>query len=44
MSSVDDGSRDVIALVAEKLQIPFFPHKHLGYEGNLKYGLKKPLK
>ena len=40
---VDDGSKDNIATVAKKLNIPFYSHKHLGYGGNIKYGLKKAL-
>jgi len=40
---IDDGSRDNIREVAKKLNIPFFEHRHLGYGGNLRYGLKKSM-
>ncbi len=40
---VDDGSKDDIASVAKELNIPLFKHKHLGYGGNIKFGLKKAL-
>mgnify|MGYP001619974932 FL=1 len=40
---VDDESRDNIKTIAKKLGIEFFTHKHLGYGGNMKYGLKKAL-
>ena len=40
---VDDGSKDNIKEVAEKLKIPFFSHQHLGYGGNIKFGIKKAL-
>lgn len=40
---VDDGSKDNIKTVAKKLKLPFFSHKHLGYGGNIKFGLKKSL-
>ncbi|MBP9714926.1 MAG: glycosyltransferase family 2 protein [Candidatus Pacebacteria bacterium] len=38
---VDDGSKDNVAEVAKKLNVPFFPHEHGGYGVNLRYGLKK---
>lgn len=40
---VDDGSRDNVAHVARKLGVPLFVHEHLGYGGNIKYGLRKAL-
>jgi len=40
---VDDGSTDDIKGVAERLGIPFFPHPHTGYGGNIKYGLRQAL-
>lgn len=40
---VDDGSKDNIADIAKKLKIPFYSHRHSGYGGNVKYGLKKSL-
>lgn len=40
---VDDGSKDNIREITEKLKIPFFTHQHLGYGGNLKYGLQKSI-
>lgn len=40
---VDDGSTDNIHQVAKTLQVKFFKHKHLGYGGNIKFGLKKAL-
>jgi glycosyltransferase involved in cell wall biosynthesis len=36
---VDDGSMDDISQAAERIGIPFFSHPHLGYGGNIKYGL-----
>lgn len=41
---VDDGSFDDIAQIAKKLPVKFFTHQHLGYGGNLKFGLKIALK
>lgn len=38
---VDDGSSDQVRQVAKKLSVKFFTHPHLGYGGNLKFGLKK---
>lgn len=40
---VDDGSDDNIIEVAQNLGVACFVHEHLGYGGNLKYGLKKCL-
>src|SRR3990167_4408999 len=40
---VDDGSKDDITSAARDLKITLFKHKHLGYGGNIKYGLKKAL-
>lgn len=40
---VDDGSQDNISEVSDKLKICCFVHEHLGYGGNIKYGLKKAL-
>ncbi len=41
---VDDGSTDDIAQVAKKLQLKLYTHPHLGYGGNLVYGLQTALK
>ncbi len=41
---IDDGSKDNIKQIAKKLNLPLFSHKHLGYGGNIKFGLKKALK
>lgn len=38
---VDDGSTDKTIEFSKKLGFQTFSHKHLGYGGNLKYGLKK---
>lgn len=38
---VDDGSQDNIKVVARKLGIAFFTHKHLGYGGNMTFGLSQ---
>lgn len=38
---VDDDSSDNIIQVAKKLNIQFYSHKHMGYGGNIKFGLKK---
>jgi glycosyltransferase involved in cell wall biosynthesis len=40
---VDDGSSDDIQAVATRMGIPFFPHPHTGYGGNIKYGLQRAL-
>lgn len=42
---VDDGSRDEAETerIARRLNLPFFNHEHLGYGGNLRYGLKKAI-
>ncbi|TSA45667.1 glycosyltransferase family 2 protein [bacterium] len=42
---VDDDSSDRAETerIARKLNIPFFSHEHMGYGGNLRYGLKKAL-
>lgn len=40
---VDDGSKDDVKDVADKLGIMFFTHPHMGYGGNLRYGLQKGL-
>ncbi len=40
---VDDGSKDNTVEVAKKLNILVFEHPHLGYGGNLRYGLTKAL-
>lgn len=42
---VDDGSDDQLETqrIAERLHLPFFPHEHSGYGGNLHYGLTKAL-
>ena len=40
---VDDGSKDNIEEVAKKLPYPFFKHEHIGYGGNLRYGLQKAM-
>lgn len=40
---VDDESRDDTVEVAKSLGLAVFPHKHLGYGGNLKYGFSKAL-
>ena len=40
---VDDGSTDEIARAAGIIGIPFFPHPHTGYGGNIKYGLARAL-
>jgi glycosyltransferase involved in cell wall biosynthesis len=40
---VDDGSKDNIGEVATKLKVPFFPHEHKGYGGNIKFGLQKAI-
>ena len=38
---VDDGSRDNIKDVAKQLGVPFFTHAHLGYGGNMTFGLSQ---
>ncbi len=38
---VDDASTDNTLEVAKKLGLKIYTHKHLGYGGNIKYGLKK---
>ncbi len=40
---VDDESSDNTVEVAKNLGLTVFPHEHLGYGGNLKYGLSKAL-
>lgn len=40
---VDDGSKDAIREIAAELDVPFFTHEHLGYGGNIKYGLRKAM-
>jgi len=40
---VDDGSTDGTFAVAQKLGIRSFTHEHLGYGGNVKFGLRKAL-
>jgi len=40
---VDDGSTDDTFAVAQKLGIRSFTHEHLGYGGNVKFGLRKAL-
>src|SRR3989344_9135271 len=40
---VDDESSDNTVGVAKNLGLTVFPHKHLGYGGNLKYGFSKAL-
>lgn len=40
---VDDESSDDTVEVAKNLGLVVFPHKHLGYGGNLKYGFSKAL-
>jgi glycosyltransferase involved in cell wall biosynthesis len=40
---VDDASSDSILLVAEALGIPAYTHGHLGYGGNVKFGLRQAL-
>ncbi|MFZ2682356.1 MAG: glycosyltransferase family 2 protein [Patescibacteria group bacterium] len=40
---VDDGSADNTLAVAESLGLLAFTHTHLGYGGNLKFGLAKAL-
>lgn len=40
---VDDGSTDTTREIAERLGIRTFAHAHLGYGGNIKFGLKKAL-
>src|SRR5258708_2935916 len=42
---VEDGSKDgeEARAVAERLGIPFYPHEHRGYGGNIKYGLQKAI-
>lgn len=39
----DDDSGDNIGVVADKLGIPCFTHKRLGYGGNIKYGIQKAM-
>jgi glycosyltransferase involved in cell wall biosynthesis len=38
---VDDGSADNVKAVAQALGLPFFSHAHLGYGGNMTFGLSK---
>lgn len=38
---VDDQSTDDTLKIAKSLNLLVFTHKHLGYGGNIKYGLKK---
>lgn len=38
---VDDESTDNTVKIAKSLNLQVFVHKHLGYGGNIKYGLKK---
>lgn len=38
---VDDESTDNTLEIAKSLKLQVFRHKHLGYGGNIKYGLKK---
>jgi glycosyltransferase involved in cell wall biosynthesis len=40
---VDDGSTDDIKSAAARMGIPFFPHPHTGYGGNIKFGLSRAL-
>lgn len=40
---VDDGSTDDTLEVVKKLGIQSFSHRHTGYGGNMKFGLKKAL-
>lgn len=40
---VDDASKDNTVEVAKNLGLTVFPHKHMGYGGNLKYGFSKAL-
>lgn len=40
---VDDESTDNSVEIAKSLNLQVFIHKHLGYGGNIKYGLKKAL-
>jgi glycosyltransferase involved in cell wall biosynthesis len=39
----DDGSKDNIREVAEKIGVPLFVHEHSGYGGNLRNGLKQAI-
>lgn len=36
---VDDGSTDNVKIIAKQLHVPFFTHAHLGYGGNMVFGL-----
>lgn len=38
---VDDGSTDRTVEVAERIGLRIFPHEHMGYGGNLLFGLRK---
>lgn len=42
---VDDDSKDVeeTKSIALRLGVPFFTHEHMGYGGNIRYGLTKAL-
>lgn len=40
---VDDESQDNTLIIAKKIGIESFTHRHFGYGGNLKYGLAKAL-
>ena len=38
---VDDGSKDNSSKIAKRIGVPFYTHSHVGYGGNIKYGLQK---
>ena len=42
---VDDHSKDweKTQSIAQRLGVPFFTHEHMGYGGNLRYGLTKAM-
>lgn len=40
---VDDGSRDATLQISRRLGMPSFEHSHLGYGGNIKFGLAKAI-
>ncbi len=40
---VDDDSSDSTGVVARKLDLKFFTHRHTGYGGNMKYALHKAI-
>lgn len=41
---VDDGSSDGTVKIAKRLDLIVYSHSHIGYGGNIKFGLKKALK